>query len=76
MKELRSAIIRMYQNIIPMREISRLLDESTVIDDIEETGTNEYRARRGRKRLQEPQKTINEFEEFSSGIQRPKETLQ
>uniref|UniRef100_A0A914CCK7 Transposase n=1 Tax=Acrobeloides nanus TaxID=290746 RepID=A0A914CCK7_9BILA len=76
MKELRPAIIRMYQNGIPMREISRLLDvpKSTVINDIkcfEETGANEDRA----KRLQEPQKTINECEECSSGIQRPKKTL-
>jgi transposase len=62
-----------------MREISRLdVPKYTVIDDIkrfEETGTNEDRAGRGRKRLQEPQKTVNEFEECSSGIQRPKETL-
>jgi DNA-binding Lrp family transcriptional regulator len=36
MKELRPAIIRMYQNGIPMREISRFLDapKSTVINDI------------------------------------------
>ena len=79
MKELRPAIIRMYQNGIPMREISRLLDvpKSTVIDDIkrfEETGTNEDRAGRGRKRLQTT-KNVNKFEECSSGIQRPKEIL-
>jgi transposase len=55
MKELRPAIIKMYQNEIPMREIPRLLDvpKSIVIDDIkcfEETGTNEDRAGRDRKR--------------------------
>ena len=63
MKELRPAIIRMYQNGIPMREISRLLDvpKSIVIDDIkrfEETGTNEDRAGRGRKRAEELQKIV------------------
>ena len=55
MKELRPAIIRMHQNRIPMREISRLLDvpKSTVIDDIkrfEETKTNEDRRGRDIKR--------------------------
>ena len=70
MKELRPAIIRMYQNGIPMREISRLLDvpKSTVIDDIkrfEETGTNEDRARRGSQRAARTTKNLNEFEECS-----------
>ena len=55
MKELRPAIIRMHQRGIPKREISRLLDIplTTVFKDIkryEETGTNEDRPRRGRKR--------------------------
>ena len=54
MKELRPAIIRMHQRGIPKREISRLdIPLTTVFKDIkryEETGTNEDRPRRGRRR--------------------------
>uniref|UniRef100_A0A914DMQ3 Uncharacterized protein n=1 Tax=Acrobeloides nanus TaxID=290746 RepID=A0A914DMQ3_9BILA len=50
MKELRPAIIRMYQNGIPMREISRIFDvpKSTIIDDIK------------RFEKPEPMKTVQE----------------
>ena len=55
MNKFRPAIIRIHQRGVPKREILRLLDIplTTVFKDIkryEETGTNEDRPGRGRKR--------------------------